>query len=596
MQEEYIVTLWRHEDLASFYDDMETEGGSLYIPDRAVGVQAQRPTSRNTHYMLTPEEAQTLRDDDRVRGVTRTEGVEIRPTSFTTSGVYDKSDFAAPNSTNSRNWCLYRSRNTLTDDPNQLNWTSTGTSNEELSGSITFTETGRNVDIVVCDGHIDPAHPEMQANENGTGGTRVIQEDWSQYTATVQGMNPSLGTSSAYFFNSGYSYAPYTSNTDQDFQRNQQHGASVACISAGNRQGWAPNANVYNICCYGSTQVDLGNVTSTVAFTLFDYIRAWHNAKSINSTTGCKNPTIVNCSFGYINPLYTGGSTWPYYAETPSATYGDAGNTSNQLSNAEMQNAKIVPSSSIDNDYLGDGSNERYVVISYDFLPATSDVEDAIADGIHFVVSAGNDNTLVKSSTNPEKAQYFFRNVADGEVQHHSKGFCGDDGINVGCVSGIATSTGEEPVFYTNRGEGVDIYSYADGCSAGLNADATFMGSVISDARNSSYYINQFNGTSCAAPQVAGILATILERYPDYSPAQAKADLLDRAIGETFNGAGDWPTTNQYEASETPKVAFKRDEIRPESGRIETKNYRGVRGTSGAVYPRKAANTYRIRT
>ncbi len=594
MQEEYIVTLWRHEDLGDFYDDMETEGGSLYIPDRAVGLQAQRPTSRNTHYMLTPEEANTLRSDDRVRGVTRTQGVEIRPHAFTTSGVYDKSDFAAPNGTDSRNWNLYRSRNLLTDDANQLSWTSSGSLNEELSESITFTETGRNVDIVVCDGHVDPAHPEMQLNADGTGGTRVIQEDWSQYNATVQGMNPSLGTSSAYFFTNGYTYAPYTSNIVEDFQQNQQHGASVACISAGNRQGYAPSANVYNICCYSSTQLTLGNVTSTVAFTLFDYIRAWHNAKSINADTGCKNPTIVNCSFGYINILATDGNTWPYYAETPSSAYGDANNTANKLTNQEMEDAKIFASSDITNNY--NGSGDRRAIISYDFVPAASDVEDAIADGIHFVVSAGNDNTLAKSSTNPEKSQYFFRSVQDGQVEHHSKGFCGDAGINVGCVSGIATSTGEEPVFYTNRGEGVDIYAYGDGCTAGLNADATFMGSVISDDRNSSYYMNQFNGTSCAAPQVTGMLAGILERYPDYTPAQAKADLLSRAIGETFDGTGDWPTGNQYEANETPKVAFKRDEIRPESGVIDTRSYRGVRGTSGAVYPRKAANTYRTRT
>ena len=33
---EYIVTCKSMEDLNSFYDDMETVGVSLYIPDRAV--------------------------------------------------------------------------------------------------------------------------------------------------------------------------------------------------------------------------------------------------------------------------------------------------------------------------------------------------------------------------------------------------------------------------------------------------------------------------------------------------------------------------------------------------------------------------------
>jgi len=33
---EYIVSCRSYEDLQSLYDDMETEGGALYIPDRAV--------------------------------------------------------------------------------------------------------------------------------------------------------------------------------------------------------------------------------------------------------------------------------------------------------------------------------------------------------------------------------------------------------------------------------------------------------------------------------------------------------------------------------------------------------------------------------
>jgi hypothetical protein len=37
MLKEWIVTLHRKEDLESFYADMETEGGNLFIPNRAVG-------------------------------------------------------------------------------------------------------------------------------------------------------------------------------------------------------------------------------------------------------------------------------------------------------------------------------------------------------------------------------------------------------------------------------------------------------------------------------------------------------------------------------------------------------------------------------
>ena len=52
---EYIVTCRSYEDLEDLYDDMETPGGSLYIPDRAVDLVHRRAISRNTHYMLEEE-------------------------------------------------------------------------------------------------------------------------------------------------------------------------------------------------------------------------------------------------------------------------------------------------------------------------------------------------------------------------------------------------------------------------------------------------------------------------------------------------------------------------------------------------------------
>ena len=66
MLREWIVTLHNKEDLESFYEDMETPGGNLFIPDRAVEVAHKRPISRNTHYMLTDDEVELIKSDDRV--------------------------------------------------------------------------------------------------------------------------------------------------------------------------------------------------------------------------------------------------------------------------------------------------------------------------------------------------------------------------------------------------------------------------------------------------------------------------------------------------------------------------------------------------
>ena len=44
----FQVTLKRGEDIQAFYDDMETPGGALHIPERKVECANRRPTSRTT--------------------------------------------------------------------------------------------------------------------------------------------------------------------------------------------------------------------------------------------------------------------------------------------------------------------------------------------------------------------------------------------------------------------------------------------------------------------------------------------------------------------------------------------------------------------
>ena len=96
---EYIVTCKSHEDLDNLYDDMETSGGNLYIPDREVELVNRRPISRNTHYKLTAEEAEQVANDPRVIACELTpeeRGLELRPLSVNnqsytiTNGVFRK--------------------------------------------------------------------------------------------------------------------------------------------------------------------------------------------------------------------------------------------------------------------------------------------------------------------------------------------------------------------------------------------------------------------------------------------------------------------------------------------------------------------------
>ena len=130
---EYIVTCKSMNDLDSLYDDMETVGGSIYIPDRAVDLVNRRTISRNTHYMLTESEAEQIKNDSRVLACERTPadlGIKFER-SWIQTGDFDKTANGGGSQNDDKNWGLYRINKGAT----VSNWGSDGTpeiSNRDL--------------------------------------------------------------------------------------------------------------------------------------------------------------------------------------------------------------------------------------------------------------------------------------------------------------------------------------------------------------------------------------------------------------------------------------------------------------------------------
>ena len=543
MLKEWIVTLHKKEDLESFYEDMETPGGNLFIPNRAVEVANRRLISRNTHYMLTHDEAELIKSDDRVWDVELVELIEatIRPHYVINNGEFDKS---WTDDASDINWGLLRH----SEATNRSNWGDNGTS--LVTTNLTVTASGKNVDVVIVDGHIDPAHPEFAVNSDGSGGSRVQQFNWFSLTNAVSGGS-----------NGTYVYTPYLDGSNALRTDDNNHGCHCAGTVAGNTQGWARDASIYNISPYGSNP---NTLSSTL---MWDYIRAWHNTKTVNPATGRRNPTVTNNSYGSgITPGQNG------FGFVTRINYrGVDFNPGRDLTTAELQaRGCYAPTTSLS--------------IPYYFTSRQADLQDAINDGIIIVASAGNDSwkTVNSSDTDYNNTyQVTFSGLTYEFSLHRGTGSGAGYApiINVGATS---NNVNEVKATFSNCGSQVDIFAAGEAIQSSVHAKA----GDIADPRNSAYNLDKYQGTSMSGPQVAGVLAILAESWPSMTQAEAQSWLINNANDGVMADSG---TNNPMDITSlqgAPNKYLRWINQRAITGTsFPQKNFR-PRPANGVAYPR----------
>lgn len=501
-KKEYIVTLWDHNDLDSFYIEMEQEGNHGFTPNRSVHCSCRRPISRNTHYLLTEEEAEILQFDQRVRAVELPLGNDKRKLTSYVSGsqTYERSEtFTYTN----KNWGLYR--NFIED--NISGWGEPGTTTLHTDAIYPFYD-GRNVDVIVHDSLVDPNHPEFAVNADGSGGSRVQYVDWFSYD---QYIDPGLAVEGSYV----HFHDPY-----------DHHGSLVASAIAGNTQGLASAANIYNLEAVarpkyakflasvsgnvmtvtyvypGSRPIEVGqrvriaqkNSTLTIPRTItalgtgtggvgtytisttlsydepediffteyngvftaawdqimYDYIRAFHRFKPINSSTGVKNPTLVNASYGLVAEENLGDLSSIFYRGTLyTASSLPAGVTWTATSLRENFGVPFLFPSSSDTMYLLEDSTSL-----------RSDVEDMVQEGIVIVHAPGNTNNYTDVAGGDDYDNYL--NVGSTRYYYHRGDFLSrvDGVIDVGAIGLNST---EEKASFSSTGPRIDVWTGGDG-------------------------------------------------------------------------------------------------------------------------------------
>tara|TARA_B100002019_G_C21273217_1_gene603630 strand:- start:104 stop:3307 length:3204 start_codon:yes stop_codon:yes gene_type:complete len=522
---EYIITLNDHNDSDGFYEDMETEGGNITIPDRKCDVHLRRTISRNTHYKLTYDEARQVLEDERVLAVELTPkelglvpvplGWSMPNTSFNKRTASRNDDY---------NWGFVTSSSQTKE---------TGWGDPALSGvsadivrSITSQYSGKNVDVIIADdGTPYPSTLEYQQNDDGTGYTRLIQYNWFQHSQAL-----GFGSNGVYDYRVG---------ATQGEGRLQEHGAHTMGTTAGNTHGWARDANIYFMSFYHNQCAD--------------YVRYWHANKPINPETGIRNPTVMN-------------NSWGYNVATPSWA---------NVSEINIRGTSYYPtgsagsytwSSSILDDFWVTRRGTRLASVDADYV-------DLILAGVIVVASAGNDNMYIDQPGGLDYNNYY---VQSGTTHYphrgNSPGAAGGV-INVGAAGShnntsgsVYTATYIEDNHYraefSNFGPGVDTWAAGAGIQSIWRTNQSLYDNVsavdprvaalgLTDTTNNNW--KKCPGTSMSGPQVCGLMACLAEAFPRMTQAQAQAFLRGREIFKMDSGsAGRFDSSDLAVTSKNP--------------------------------------------
>ena len=430
-----------------------------------------------------------------------------------------------------------------------------------ISSDVSYSLTGRNVDVVVHDSGVLASHPEF-LDENGVSRVRDVVLDgpyyidpdyfdsngytytrWDGRTGIItaaahswwqSGLNRSAQFSSIGTVNISSTYtAPRAIGVGSDGSSDLSSGHGTACagLIAGKTQGLGFEANIWNMSGIGEPASMSISIEQN-----YDLMKLFHLHKPVNPETGVKNPTLINGSWGYQAA----------FASSSTVTYLFRGSTGTFLGNAGVTDQVTAMKTGLNNQVVN--AQESWSASSRSNSTDTA-ANEMMDTGVIYVAAAGNNNQrLGVGSSDPDRLNYMSDNwYGTTDPRSHFPNNCvpcnhrdwmNPQGIGfnsttdpewhpVICVGAMNdefydTTLREAKANYSNNGPGIDVWAPADETLApGTNGVSSYEDFQRYD--DSRFWDTRFNGTSAAAPVATSVLSVYLQANPTATQREVKS-------------------------------------------------------------------------
>ncbi|MCS5550176.1 MAG: S8 family serine peptidase, partial [Gammaproteobacteria bacterium] len=416
MERKYFVLVHKADDLEKLEAELAESTGQGCVPSHACECTNKRPEyARGSDWMLTKEEAKTLRNDPRVSSVDRNDikvqlhgegtltgyfGQEVNAGSDDEDFNKYGSEYLHQKHNDLTNWGLARHSKikpeyTVEFTPASNDVNAVGAplraysdyfKHRKHSSTYEYRADGEGVDIVIWDSGIDLDHPEFQ-DENGD--SRIQKIDWY----LKSGVTGTMLSDDAWY---GQWHTSTRENADgYTVEKNTAHGTKCASIAAGKRHGWAKKAHIYFI------PLDLGNGgTAEDILTGFSLIKGWHEGK----TSG--RPTVVSMSFGLppYDEMFNAEEDNPYTHITYRGVEHDITDQTPEQIGMKYGLIPLKRKEIVDDDVLN-----HYTFYTASVHTGMDEMMDEVIDakngGIHVCVSAGNTGEVKADVRNAEDVE-----------------------------------------------------------------------------------------------------------------------------------------------------------------------------------------------